>query len=105
SAGLGGMGGAQPLAVKMNSGVFLGVEIDPARIQKRLETGYLDKSTNSLDEALAWVEEAVQRQEAVSIGLLGNAATIYAELAQRNIIPDMVTDQTSAHDALVGYVP
>jgi urocanate hydratase len=105
SAGLGGMGGAQPLAVKMNHGVFLGVEIDPTRIQKRLETGYLDKSTDSLDEALAWVREAVQKQEAVSIALLGNAATIHAELVRRNIIPDMVTDQTSAHDALVGYIP
>lgn len=105
SAGLGGMGGAQPLSVKMNNGVFLGVEIDPSRIQKRLETGYLDKSTESLDEALRWVKESVEKQEAVSIGLLGNAATIHTELVKRNITPDMVTDQTSAHDALVGYVP
>ncbi len=105
SAGLGGMGGAQPLAVKMNNGVFLGVEIDPTRIQKRLETGYLDKQTNSLDEALQWVNAAVEKQEAVSIGLLGNAATVYHELVKRNVLPDIITDQTSAHDALVGYVP
>lgn len=105
SAGLGGMGGAQPLAVKMNHGVFLGVEVDPDRIQKRLETGYLDRDTASLDEALAWVQDAVQKQEAMSIGLLGNAATVYAELVRRNMVPDMVTDQTAAHDALVGYVP
>ncbi len=105
SAGMGGMGGAQPLAVKMNSGVFLGIDIDPSRIQKRLDTGYMDKLAGSLDEALAWVKEAVAKQEAVSIGLVGNAATVYQELVSRNIIPDMVTDQTSAHDALVGYVP
>lgn len=105
SAGLGGMGGAQPLAVKMNGGVFLGVEIDPARIQKRLETDYLDKFTESLDEALAWVNEAVAQRQAVSIGLLGNAAAIHTELVRRNVIPDLVTDQTSAHDALAGYIP
>ncbi|MCE3234863.1 MAG: urocanase [Vampirovibrio sp.] len=105
SAGMGGMGGAQPLAVKMNGGVFLGIDIDPSRIQKRLETGYMDKLAGSLDEALQWVKEAVAKKEAVSIGLVGNAATIYQELVSRNITPDMVTDQTSAHDALVGYVP
>lgn len=105
SAGMGGMGGAQPLAVKMNGGVFLGIDVDPSRIQKRLDTGYMDKLASSLDEALQWVKEAVAKKEAVSIGLVANAATIYQELADRNIIPDMVTDQTSAHDALVGYVP
>lgn len=105
SAGLGGMGGAQPLAVKMNDGVFLGVEIDPTRIQRRLETGYLDKMTTSLDEALAWVNEAKAAGEAVSIGLVGNAATVYTELQTRGIKPDLVTDQTSAHDPLVGYIP
>lgn len=105
SAGMGGMGGAQPLSVKMNNGVFLGIDVDPARIQKRLETGYMDKLAGSLDEALRWVKEAVARKEAVSIGLVGNAATIYDELVQRDVIPDMVTDQTSAHDPLVGYLP
>lgn len=105
SAGMGGMGGAQPLAVKMNGGVFLGIDIDLSRIQKRLETGYMDKLAGSLDEALQWVNEAVAKKEAVSIGLVGNAATVYQELVNRGITPDMVTDQTSAHDALVGYVP
>jgi urocanate hydratase len=105
SAGMGGMGGAQPLAVKMNGGVFLGIDVDPSRIQKRLDTGYMDKLAGSLDEALQWVNESVAKKEAVSIGLVANAATIYQELAERNIVPDMVTDQTSAHDALVGYVP
>jgi urocanate hydratase len=105
SAGMGGMGGAQPLAVKMNGGVFLGIDVDPGRIQKRLDTGYMDKLASSLDEALQWVKAAVARQEAVSIGLVANAATIYQELVERKVIPDMVTDQTSAHDALVGYVP
>jgi urocanate hydratase len=105
SAGMGGMGGAQPLAVKMNGGVFLGIDIDASRIQKRLDTGYMDKLAGSLDEALQWIKEAVAKKEAVSIGLVGNAATVYQELVNRHIIPDMVTDQTSAHDALVGYVP
>lgn len=105
TAGLGGMGGAQPLAVKMNNGVCLGIEIEPARIQKRLDTGYLDKSTDNLDEALTWVEEAVNNKTPLSIGLLGNAATVYDELVKRDIQPDMVTDQTSAHDPLVGYIP
>lgn len=105
SAGLGGMGGAQPLAVKMNNGVFLGVEIDPTRIQKRLDTGYLDKLAPDLNTALEWVQEAVKSKTPVSIGLCGNAATIYNELTERNVTPDIVTDQTSAHDALIGYVP
>ncbi|HEY9687077.1 MAG TPA: urocanate hydratase [Coleofasciculaceae cyanobacterium] len=105
SAGLGGMGGAQPLAVKMNGGVFLGIEVDPARLQKRLETGYLDRVAESFEEALTLVKEAVTREEAVSIGLLGNAATIYQRLVDLGTTPDMVTDQTSAHDALVGYIP
>lgn len=105
TAGLGGMGGAQPLAVKMNNGVCLAVEVDPARIQKRLETGYLDKSTNSLDEAMAWVKDAVACHTPVSIGLEANAATVYGELVNQGILPDMVTDQTAAHDALVGYIP
>lgn len=105
TAGLGGMGGAQPLAVKMNDGACLAVEVDPSRIQKRLETGYLDTHTDNLDKALELVQEAVKAKKAISIGLLGNAATIYAELANRGIKPDLVTDQTSAHDALVGYIP
>lgn len=105
TAGLGGMGGAQPLAIKMNNGVCLGVEIDPSRIQKRLETGYLDKVAQSFEEALQWVKEAVAKKEAVSIGLVGNAATIYQQLVDSKQIPDMVTDQTSAHDPLVGYIP
>jgi len=105
SAGLGGMGGAQPLAVKMNGGVFLGVEIDPERIQKRLDTGYLDVVAENFDEALSLVNKAVDEKKAVSIGLLGNAASIYQRLMEANITPDMVTDQTSAHDALVGYIP
>jgi urocanate hydratase len=105
SAGLGGMGGAQPLAVKMNNGVFLGVEIDPARIQKRLETGYLDVRVDTLDEAMQLVEKHVDARTPVSIGLLGNAATVYQELAHKVFYPDMVTDQTSAHDPLNGYIP
>jgi urocanate hydratase len=105
SAGLGGMGGAQPLAVKMNEGVFLGVEIDPSRLQKRLETGYLDKVVHSLDEAITLVEQHLESETAISIGLVGNAAEVYHELARRRFLPDVVTDQTSAHDPLHGYVP
>lgn len=105
SAGLGGMGGAQPLAAKMNGAAFLGIEVDPSRIQKRLETGYLDRLASTLDEALDWIHQAVAKKEAISIGLVGNAATIYADLVARNITPDVVTDQTSAHDPLVGYIP
>ncbi|MEB3286568.1 MAG: urocanate hydratase [Vampirovibrionales bacterium] len=105
TAGLGGMGGAQPLAVKMNGGVCLAIEADPARIQKRLDSGYLDKQTGDLESALAMVKEALDNKTACSIGLLGNAATVFAEIAARNLKPDIVTDQTSAHDALVGYVP
>jgi len=105
SAGLGGMGGAQPLAVKMNGGVFLGVEIDPERIQKRLDTGYLDVVADSFEDALALVQAAVAEKKSVSIGLLGNAASIYQRLVESGTTPDMVTDQTSAHDALVGYIP
>jgi urocanate hydratase len=105
SAGLGGMGGAQPLAVTMNEGVFLGVEVDPKRIERRLETKYLDKMTESLDEALKMVKEAVSKKQAVSIGLLGNASEVFPEILKKGVIPDLVTDQTSAHDTLNGYVP
>jgi urocanate hydratase len=105
SAGLGGMGGAQPLAVKMNGGVFLGIDIDPERIQKRLDTGYLDVLAESFEEAMSLVKTAVLEKKAVSIGLLGNAASVYQRLVESGTTPDMVTDQTSAHDALVGYIP
>jgi urocanate hydratase len=105
SAGLGGMGGAQPLAVTMNGGVGLFVEIDRARIERRLRLHYLDRMTDSLDEALRWAEEARTRREALSIGLHGNAAEVHPELARRNVRFDVVTDQTSAHDMINGYVP
>jgi urocanate hydratase len=105
TAGLGGMGGAQPLAVTMNEGVALVVEVDRSRIQRRLDTAYLDVVTDSLEEAMTWVEEARNKGEAKSIGLLGNAAEVYHELVVRGVTPDVVTDQTSAHDALQGYVP
>jgi len=105
SAGLGGMGGAQPLAVTMAGGVFLGVEVDRDRIEKRIRTRYLDTWTDDLDEALGLLEQAVGRREPLSVGLLGNAATVYQELLSRGVGPDLVTDQTSAHDLLNGYVP
>jgi urocanate hydratase len=105
TAGLGGMGGAQPLAVTMNEGVCLAVEVDPARVERRVQTQYLDRSTSSLDEALRWVEEAVRGQKALSVGLVGNAAEVLPELVRRGLRPDLVTDQTSAHDELNGYVP
>ncbi|HUP27912.1 MAG TPA: urocanate hydratase, partial [Chloroflexia bacterium] len=105
TAGLGGMGGAQPLAVTMNGGVALVVEVDPTRIQRRLETAYLDTSADNLDDALALADDAIREKRPLSIGLLGNAAAIYPEMVRRGRVPDMVTDQTSAHDALNGYVP
>jgi urocanate hydratase len=105
TAGLGGMGGAQPLAVKMNGGICLAVDVDPARIQKRVETGYVDKVARSLAEARAWVADAIADGDAVSIALCANAADVYPEMLEMNWIPDMVTDQTAAHDPLVGYVP
>src|SRR5712691_6155579 len=105
TAGLGGMGGAQPLAVTMNQGVCLAVEVDKHHIQRRLETGYCDEMASTLDEALHQVREAVNQGQPRSIGLIGNAAEVYPELVRRGIIPDMVTDQTSAHDALNGYIP
>jgi len=105
TAGLGGMGGAQPLAVTMNEGVCLAVEVDAQHIQRRLETGYCDEIASTLDEALHQVREACQLGLPLSIGLIGNAAEVYPELVRRGIVPDMVTDQTSAHDALNGYVP
>ncbi len=104
TAGLGGMGGAQPLAVTMNGGVSLVVEADPDRIARRLATGYLDEQAPDLDTAMARAEAARKTGEAVSIGLLGNAARIHPELLRRGLEPDVVTDQTSAHDPLFGYV-
>ena len=105
TSGLGGMGGAQPLAVTMHQGVALCVEVDAARIERRLKTGYLDKATAKLDEAVAWAEAARQTKASTSIGVLGNAAEVYVELLRRGFEPDVVTDQTSAHDPLRGYIP
>jgi urocanate hydratase len=104
TAGLGGMGGAQPLAITMNEGVGLIVEVDPARARRRLDIGYVDRVVDNLEEAMTLVEEYVDKEEPQSIGLIGNAADIYQELAMRGVIPDVVTDQTSAHEALM-YVP
>jgi urocanate hydratase len=105
TGGLGGMGGAQPLAVTMNGGVALCVEVDPVRIERRIETRYLDRETDDLDTALAWASEARAAGEAVSIGLLGNCAEVEPELLRRGFRPEVATDQTSAHDPLGGYVP
>jgi urocanate hydratase len=105
TAGLGGMGGAQPLAITMNEGVALCVEVDKARIERRIKTRYLDRETTDLDEAVRWADEARAADEAVSIGVLGNAADVYPELLRRGFVADVVTDQTSAHDPLGGYVP
>jgi urocanate hydratase len=105
TAGLGGMGGAQPLAITMNEGVCLAVEIDPAHIQRRLDTGYLDEMVTDLDEALRRAEEYRSQGVARSIGLLGNAAEVFPEIVRRGIRMDLVTDQTAAHDALTGYIP
>ena len=104
TAGLGGMGGAQPLAVTMNRGVGLIVEVDPARAQRRLETGYVDRVVDTLEEAMSLVDEARQARQPLSIGLIANAADVYPELVVRGVIPDVVTDQTPAHDVTM-YVP
>jgi urocanate hydratase len=105
TAGLGGMGGAQPLSVTMNNGVVIAVEVDSERIKRRLDTKYLDLATDSLDEALALARDALLKKIPLSIGLIGNAADIIPKIAKMGIIPDLVTDQTSAHDELDGYVP
>ncbi len=105
TAGLGGMGGAQPLAVTLNGGAVLVVEVDPHRIQRRLETGYLDESSVDLEDALARVEAARRERRALSVGLLANAADVLPELVRRGVRVDLVTDQTSAHDPMVGYRP
>ncbi|HEV8523686.1 MAG TPA: urocanate hydratase [Terriglobales bacterium] len=105
SGGMGGMGGAQPLAATMNGAAFLGVEVDPERIKKRLKTGYCDFMVTTLDEALRILKNAVRKKEAVSVGLVGNCADVIPELAARGVVPDLLTDQTSAHDPLNGYIP
>ncbi len=105
SAGLGGMGGAQPLAATMNGGVFIGVEIDPERIERRLKDGYLDFKAESFGQAIKMAREAMKEKRPLSIAIEGNAAEVIPEFAQRYIVPDMLTDQTSAHDTLNGYVP
>ena len=105
TSGLGGMGGAQPLAATMNGAAILAVEVDEARIDKRLATKYLDRKTESLDEALEWINGARTKGEALSVGLLGNAADVLPSLVHRGVTPDVLTDQTSAHDMLNGYVP
>jgi urocanate hydratase len=105
TAGLGGMGGAQPLAVTMNGGVALVVEVDPERARRRVEGAYCDRATSDLQEALDWVREALDQRQPLSVGLVANAAEVFPELFKRGIRPDVVTDQTSAHDMLGGYVP
>jgi urocanate hydratase len=105
TAGLGGMGGAQPLAATMNEGVMIAVEVDPRRIERRLQTRYLDARSDSLDDALARAREAQEAGRPLSIGLLGNAADVLPECVRRGVVPDLLTDQTSAHDPLNGYVP
>jgi len=105
TAGLGGMGGAQRLAATMAGASVLAVECDQSRIDKRINTRYLDKFTDNLDEALAWIEESCNRKQPLSVGLLGNAADIYPELIKLGVMPSLVTDQTSAHDPLNGYLP
>ena len=105
TSGLGGMGGAQPLSVTMAGGVAICIEIDKSRVMRRLETNYLDKATNDIDEALNWAKLAINDKKPLSIGLIGNAAEIVPIFAKRKVIPDLVTDQTSAHDELVGYIP
>jgi len=105
SGGMGGMGGAQPLAATMTGAAFLGIDADPERIKKRLKTGYCDFMVTTLDEALRILKNAVRKKENVSVGLVGNCADIIPELAERGVVPDILTDQTSAHDPLNGYVP
>jgi len=105
TAGLGGMGGAQPLAATMCGAAILGIEVDESRVDKRLATAYLDRKTRSVDEALAWINEAKAARRALSVGLIGNAGDLLPELVRRGVTPDVVTDQTSAHDTLNGYVP
>ena len=105
TGGLGGMGGAQPLAATMNGAAFLGIDVDPERIKRRVKTGYCDVLVTSLDEALRILKNAVRKREAASVGLVGNCADLIPELAKRGVVPDVLTDQTSAHDPIGGYVP
>jgi urocanate hydratase len=105
SGGMGGMGGAQPLAATLNGAAFLGIDVDPERIKRRVKTGYCDVMVNDLDEALRILKNAVRKREATSVGLVGNCAGIIPELASRGVVPDLLTDQTSAHDPVGGYIP
>jgi urocanate hydratase len=105
SGGLGGMGGAQPLAATLNGAAFLGIDVDPERIKRRVKTGYCDVMVNDLDEALRILKNAIRKREATSVGLVGNCADVIPELARRGVVPDLLTDQTSAHDPVYGYVP
>ncbi len=105
SGGMGGMGGAQPLAATLNGAAFLGIDADPERIKRRVKSGYCDVMVNDLDEALRILKNAVRKREAVSVGLIGNCADVIPELAKRGVVPDLLTDQTSAHDPLYGYIP
>jgi len=105
TGGMGGMGGAQPLAATMNGAAFLGIDVDPERIKRRVKTGYCDVMVTSLDEALRILKNAVRKQEAASVGLVGNCADLIPELAKRGVVPDVLTDQTSAHDPIGGYIP
>ena len=105
SGGLGSLGGAQPLAATMNGATFLGVEADPERIRRRLRSGYCEIMVNDLDEAVRILKNAVRKKEATSVALLGNCADVIPELARRGVVPDLLTDQTSAHDPLNGYIP
>ena len=105
SGGMGGMGGAQPLAATLNGGAYLGIDVDPERIKRRVRSGYCDVMVNDLDEALRILKNAVRKKEAASVGLVGNCADVIPELAKRGVVPDLLTDQTSAHDPLNGYIP
>jgi len=105
SGGMGGMGGAQPLAATLNGAAFLGIDVDPERIKRRVKTGYCDVMVNNLDEALRILKNAVRTRQATSVGLVGNCADVIPELAKRGVTPDLLTDQTSAHDPLGGYIP
>jgi urocanate hydratase len=105
SGGLGGMGGAQPLAATLNGAAFLGIDVDPERIKRRVKTGYCDVMVNDLDEALRILKNAVRKREAASVGLVGNCADVIPEMARRGVVPDLLTDQTSAHDPVGGYIP
>ena len=105
SGGMGGMGGAQPLAATLNGACFLGIEVDPARIERRIQSGYCDRISHNLDDALRMIDEARAHGEPISVGLVGNCAVVLPEMARRGIVPDLLTDQTSAHDPLNGYIP